>query len=290
KILDFSALDVIVVEGAQFALSALSFSMTSNMLEADTNGDGFINMRISLWGAFEPDRFRVEVAGDNTEIRYTGNSAPVAVDDSFDARFGITLGTFNLLANDFDPDGDPIEVVAFSYLGAGSLAVFADGDFAYSPAAGFSGIDSFTYIIRDSFGAEASATVTLDVGQPPPPPPPGNVVAAQGTAGTLHGTDGPDILLMGAARTVQMYGGPGEDIFVFGETPSNGIREMAYIRDYEMGVDRIDLFGAQIAAARQTGDALRLTLAGSDGDTLVIFGVTAISQLTFTDEWSTFIG
>lgn len=218
---------------------------------------------------------------DDTTLLSTENQAPVAEDDTVDARLGITLGSFNMLDNDSDPDGDPIQVVGFSYLGAGSLSVFSDGQFAYTPAPGFTGTDTFTYTIADSFGAMDSATVFLDVGQQP------TVVSGTAMGGNIRGTDGSDVLLMGGARTAQMYGGLGEDIFAFGETRSNGIKEQAFIRDYEVGVDSIDLFGAQVAAVKQTGNSLRLTLDGDDGDTLIIVGVKDFSQLTFTDEWST---
>ncbi len=91
------------------------------------------------------------------------NQAPIANNDRYDARDGIMLGSVNLLANDSDPDGDPLEVAGFDYRGAGTLDVRADGTFSYMPAAGFTGVDTFTYTIRDGFGAEDSATVSLTV-------------------------------------------------------------------------------------------------------------------------------
>ena len=45
----------------------------------------------------------------------------------------------------------------------GTLVLYADGSFQYTPAAGFWGTDSFTYIMSDGYSATAPATVTLNV-------------------------------------------------------------------------------------------------------------------------------
>ena len=49
----------------------------------------------------------------------------------------------------------------------GSLALDADGSFAYTPAPSYSGADSFTYQAADPAGNQASAQVTLTVAAPP---------------------------------------------------------------------------------------------------------------------------
>ena len=43
------------------------------------------------------------------------------------------------------------------------LPLNADGSFTYTPTAGFTGIDSFTYTADDGQGGTANATVTIDV-------------------------------------------------------------------------------------------------------------------------------
>ena len=93
------------------------------------------------------------------------NDAPDAVDDVVAARNGVAHGDVNVVANDGDVEGDPLSITGFA-LGpgfAGSLSLFVDGTFAYAPAAGFSGEERFTYTIADSFGAETTATVVLQV-------------------------------------------------------------------------------------------------------------------------------
>lgn len=49
----------------------------------------------------------------------------------------------------------------------GSLTLNNDGSFAFTPGAGYSGADSFTYRVSDPSGDYATAQVTLAIGAPP---------------------------------------------------------------------------------------------------------------------------
>ncbi|HSP28773.1 MAG TPA: Ig-like domain-containing protein [Ilumatobacteraceae bacterium] len=94
------------------------------------------------------------------------NSSPVAVDDNYGTRPGTTLTVTDpgILTNDTDADSDPLSVIGFNYLSAnGTLNVFADGSFDYTPDLGFTGTDTFTYTASDGFGGTDEATVTIDV-------------------------------------------------------------------------------------------------------------------------------
>lgn len=67
-----------------------------------------------------------------------------------------------VLSNDTAPDGGPLDVIAFDSesIHGGALALMPDGAFAYVPAPGFWGSDSFEYTVSD--GVEmASATLTI---------------------------------------------------------------------------------------------------------------------------------
>jgi subtilisin-like proprotein convertase family protein len=67
-----------------------------------------------------------------------------------------------LLANDSDPDGNPITFDGISSTTPeGGTASLVDGWVLYSPPLGFAGPDSFGYTIQDSFGATATGTVTV---------------------------------------------------------------------------------------------------------------------------------
>jgi outer membrane protein OmpA-like peptidoglycan-associated protein len=73
-----------------------------------------------------------------------------------------TPTTINVLANDSDPDGDAIALTAVGTPGHGT-ATISSGTVVYTPAAGFSGTDSFGYTITDSHGSTAQGTVTVTI-------------------------------------------------------------------------------------------------------------------------------
>ena len=60
-----------------------------------------------------------------------------------------------------DVDGGPLSAVPASITTAngGSVSLVADGSFTYTPDAGFSGSDSFTYTVFDQDGDSDTATV-----------------------------------------------------------------------------------------------------------------------------------
>ena len=97
------------------------------------------------------------------------NSAPIAVDDVATTAAGAPV-TIAALANDGDPDGDALAIVAVGAPASGS-SVFGTGSVTYTPAAGFSGVDRFTYAISDGRGGSASATITVTVAPAPNTPP-----------------------------------------------------------------------------------------------------------------------
>jgi hypothetical protein len=90
------------------------------------------------------------------------NDAPSAVDDSGRTDAGVPVSV-TVLGNDTDGDGDPLSVSGTSDPTNGSVVVNPDGTIRYTPDAGFSGTDSFTYTINDGRGGQDTATVTITV-------------------------------------------------------------------------------------------------------------------------------
>ena len=90
------------------------------------------------------------------------NQAPVANPDEATGPAGVPI-VVDVLANDFDPDGDPLEVVSVSgVMAAGADAVInPDGTISFTISATCSGFNLFRYTISDPFGATATATVTV---------------------------------------------------------------------------------------------------------------------------------
>ncbi|MFP5322551.1 MAG: Ig-like domain-containing protein [Acidimicrobiia bacterium] len=94
------------------------------------------------------------------------NDAPVAVDDAASTPVD-TAVTITVLGNDTDVDGDPLVVASVTApLSGGSAAVDSDGTVTYTPPAGWSGTDTFSYTVSDGNGGTASADVTVTVGSP----------------------------------------------------------------------------------------------------------------------------
>ena len=77
------------------------------------------------------------------------NDPPLAIADSFSVKQGVvlTVPARGVLSNDKDADSPPASLAAVAAQGPshGALTLNANGSFNYTPAAGFSGQDSFTY-------------------------------------------------------------------------------------------------------------------------------------------------
>ncbi|HEX8857895.1 MAG TPA: Ig-like domain-containing protein [Actinomycetes bacterium] len=101
-----------------------------------------------------------------TVVPAPGN--PVAQDDSYhtDQDTLLTVPAPGVLANDSDTDGDPL-VVIFDKSALrpahGTLTLSSNGAFRYTPTAGFTGQDSFTYTASDGALTSNVATVTITV-------------------------------------------------------------------------------------------------------------------------------
>ncbi|WP_236980108.1 Ig-like domain-containing protein [Membranihabitans maritimus] len=101
---------------------------------------------------------------------------PSAMNDSYSATGNIPINTTNVMGNDLlqNDSGDDISVTlvqgSVMNVGAavatdqgGSVTVMATGEFEYTPPAGFTGDDTFTYSVDNGFNDPSQATVTITV-------------------------------------------------------------------------------------------------------------------------------
>jgi len=111
-------------------------------------------------------------ASDDVQVTVNpaANQPPVTHDDSVATTVGVAVSS-NVLANDSDPNGDTLTVSAFTQGANGSVSCLANGQCTYTPNAGFSGQDAFTYTADDGHGAQTPGQVTVTVA-------PGDLVAA----------------------------------------------------------------------------------------------------------------
>ncbi len=171
----------------------------------------------------------------------SASSPPLAVNDvavGYKDR-ALVLGVETLLANDSDPEGGAIAIVAVENAVNGSV-VLEGASITFTPVAGFSGQASFDYAANDADGGAATATVSITIV---------NLIVIQGSSAnetingtaadeflrglggndTLNGKDGDDVLEGGTGDDV-LEGGNGNDIYLYGLGDGNDT-----IRTYASG-------------------------------------------------------
>lgn len=113
-----------------------------------------------------------DVDESTANIKDAPNQAPAAGDNAYTTNedAALSVNAPGVLANDNDPDGDPISAVLVSNAANGSVSLYPDGDFVYFPNADYYGTDSFTYKAYDGEDYSNTATVTLTVDPVNDPP------------------------------------------------------------------------------------------------------------------------
>lgn len=97
------------------------------------------------------------------------NDAPVATADSYSTPYGTVLAVAapGVLKNDTDVENDALGAWKVTDPAHGTLSLSTDGSFTYTPSAGYSGPDSFTYRASDGKVDSAPVTVAITVGTAP---------------------------------------------------------------------------------------------------------------------------
>jgi hypothetical protein len=90
------------------------------------------------------------------------NDAPVAVNDTATVKKD-TATVIDVLKNDSDVDGDALTVISVSTPAHGAVVISNEGKkVTYTPASGYLGNDTFTYVISDgTLTAAASVSITV---------------------------------------------------------------------------------------------------------------------------------
>ncbi len=141
------------------------------------NSDGTYSYTPQL-NYFGPDAFSYQVCDNglpplcdvaSVDITVTAvPDAPLAEDDNYSTTEDLALNGTSLLLNDSEPDGEILNITLSPITPPinGSLNIFADGTFLYTPAADYSGPDSFVYEVCDNGApiqcSQASVTITVN--------------------------------------------------------------------------------------------------------------------------------
>jgi VCBS repeat-containing protein len=94
------------------------------------------------------------------------SGAPQATDDAHETNEDTPLivdAAMGVLADDSDPQGDPLIAILVDDVNNGSLTLSGDGSFNYTPNANFFGSDTFTYRANDGQFESDATTVTITV-------------------------------------------------------------------------------------------------------------------------------
>ncbi|MGB4828854.1 MAG: Hint domain-containing protein [Paracoccaceae bacterium] len=89
-----------------------------------------------------------EAPDANPDCAETPEDTPVVID---------------VLANDTDPNGDPLSIHGTPTAGHGTVSVNPDGTLTYTPDENYNGHDTITYMITDPDGNTATSTVAVTV-------------------------------------------------------------------------------------------------------------------------------
>ena len=134
------------------------------------NANGFFSY-VPPVGFEGTDTFQYSIkddAGLTTTATVTLNvmfkNKPIAVDDNYQTKINTsfstdgTVGKLKLTANDYTPDGQTYNYTTTPETKAtangGTVQIFADGNFTYTPPNGFTGIDQFNYTVHNPNGSK----------------------------------------------------------------------------------------------------------------------------------------
>ncbi len=175
---DFSTVQAVSIPAVGSAWHTLELSFQGTQITVSLDGSSLVNVIDSGVGAFASGGISADLWAGTAASFSLANViasgsliAPVANNDSYNVAAGTPLSVAapGVLTNDSAAPGKPLTAILISGPAHGTAALNPNGSFTYTPAAGFSGIDSFTYKANDGSLDSNPATVTLAVSAPVAP-------------------------------------------------------------------------------------------------------------------------
>jgi VCBS repeat-containing protein len=102
---------------------------------------------------------------------------PIGINDSYSTSYidDLIITGLGVLANDIDPDGDPLTAILISGPSSGTLQAFdGQGGLRYTPVAGFEGTIEIVYQSTDGMFLSDAVTISILVSRPTTVPSPTN--------------------------------------------------------------------------------------------------------------------
>jgi RHS repeat-associated protein len=169
-VFDYQTVNGSAVAGSDYTAVSETLTFLAGQTEAairvpvngdyDVEADETFNLSITPQGGGATVTATATIISDDTQ------NPPVAIADSYATINGLPLtvnATFGVLSNDTDIEGSTLTASLFSAPSQGTLNLNADGSFIYTPGAGFTGVDSFTYRAFDGIGYSAPTSVPITV-------------------------------------------------------------------------------------------------------------------------------
>jgi uncharacterized repeat protein (TIGR01451 family) len=163
-----------------------SLSFSGGMLAANTNCTVHVDVTGTTTGIKNNTSGPVSsteggTGGTSNQATITVVAPPVAVADTFATQKNTPLNqpAPGVLANDTlngasifsygTPTGGEQTTIGASTAtsGGGTVSLNANGSFSYTPASGFTGMDTFKYVLKSPGGCTSTATVTINVAAAP---------------------------------------------------------------------------------------------------------------------------
>ncbi|KMO28458.1 Mo-co oxidoreductase dimerization domain protein, partial [Methylobacterium tarhaniae] len=151
--------------------NGFSSAVTNGPLTAPSSGNGvyaYGSSSLFPTNTYQNTNYWVDVVFNPNSS--ATNQAPAAVNDTGPAvtrNTAVTFSTATLLANDTDPNGDPLTVTGVSAPSNGTVSLDpTNATVTFTPTANYTGAAGFTYAISDGRGGTSSASVALTVSAP----------------------------------------------------------------------------------------------------------------------------
>ena len=149
-----------VVLGQEIAASHINAGNLTYTALPDENGLPYDSFRFEVYDGTDPSASDYEMTINILPV----NDPPVSIDDVHEAEEN-EPGDIDVLANDFDIDGDLLTVFSVTDPAHGTAEIVGSL-VRYTPDAFYVGPDSFTYVARDPSDAEDMASVLITVIHP----------------------------------------------------------------------------------------------------------------------------
>ncbi|MBD1860774.1 MULTISPECIES: DVUA0089 family protein [Trichocoleus] len=203
------------IDGNPLSVTEVS-NATNGTVQLDQNGYIVFTPSSGFVGTASFDYAITDGAGgSDTATAFVNvlNSSPVTGSD-FKVVRGDTTSTINsteLLANDFDPDGDnPLTITGVSDAFSGTVQIDPNtGNISFTPNAGVAGA-SFSYTVSDSLGATSIGWVYLEVKQVLNGGSRPDTISGSDQGEYIYGLGGSDIL-RGFGGNDEIFAGAGSD-------------------------------------------------------------------------------